>query len=395
MIPDNLDRSDLAGITVVALEQAVAAPYASMRLADAGARVIKIERPEGDFARGYDRHVVGQSAYFVWLSRGKQSVCLDLRESHDRQLLDRMIATADVFLHNLKPGSTDKLGLSSKRLRARDPRLIICEISGFGATGPLAGRKAYDLIVQAEAGLCAITGTPDGPARTGVSLCDIAAGVTAHAAILQALFARERTGRGRSIEVALFDSLAEWMTVPLLQFIYGGVAAARSGVSHPTIAPYGAFSCSTGETVILAIQNEREWTLFCRDVLLDGALATHPAYHDNSARAQNRSALDAIVSRVLSDTTFSDLTDRLDRAGVAYGRLNQLSEAAEHPHLRFVRIDTPQGEIRVVAPAAIVEGTRPQILGRIPALGEHSDTVRREVDAASTDGAHHGAADII
>lgn len=373
----------LEGILVVSLEQAVAAPYASMRLADAGARVIKVERAEGDFARGYDCHVAGHSAYFVWLNRGKESVRIDLRDAGDKALFERLLERADVFLHNLKPGSLERLGLTGEQLRARHPRLITCEISGFGRTGPLAGRKAYDLIIQAEAGLCAITGTPDGPARAGISLCDIAAGVTAHAAILEALFARERTGSGTAIEVALFDALAEWMNVPLLQYLYGGVEVERSGVSHPTIAPYGAFACATGERIIFSIQNEREWVRFCREVLLDETVAALDHFKDVAARVRHRPALDATVAKIFAAASTCEMAARLDRAGVAHGRLNEIHEAAVHPHLRFIRVETGGGEVRVVAPAAIVAGAGERPAKSVPELGEHDEMIRREFAGGS------------
>lgn len=372
--------SDLEGITVVALEQAVAAPYASGRLADAGARVIKVERTGGDFARTYDRLVLGQSAYFVWLNRGKESVCLDLTVVADRNVLESMIARADVFLQNLRPGSLAKLGLDSASLRQRYSRLITCDISGFGNSGPRAGLKAYDLIVQGETGLCAITGTADGPARVGVSVCDIAAGMTAHSAILQALFARERTGRGKSIQVSLFDSVADWMNVPLLQYLYGKVSVQRAGVSHPTIAPYGAYQCQGGKRIILSVQNEREWRKFCEEFLGRADVAADPRFKDNTARVANRAALDELTAGVFAGLTESGACERLERAGIAYGRLNDLATAAEHPHLRFVSVETPGGEVRVVAPAAMFDAAAPQVRP-VPGLDEHGAAIRAEFGA--------------
>ena len=273
---------DLDGITVVALEQAVAAPYASGRLADAGARVIKIERAEGDFARGYDALVEGQSAYFVWLNRGKQSIRLDVKDEADRALLGRMVAKADVFIQNLAPGAAARLGLDAARLCADHPRLIHCSISGYGEDGPYRDQKAYDLLIQAESGLCAVNGTEDGAARVGVSVCDIAAGMTAFQAILQGLYARERTGKGRAIEVSLFHAMADWMNVPYLQTRYGGKPPGRMGLKHPSIAPYGAYECADGKAVLISIQNEREWARLCADVLGDADLATDPRFSDNS-----------------------------------------------------------------------------------------------------------------
>jgi crotonobetainyl-CoA:carnitine CoA-transferase CaiB-like acyl-CoA transferase len=369
--------ADLHGITVVAIEQAVAAPYASSRLADAGARVLKIERPEGDFARGYDRFVRGQSAYFVWLNRGKESVCLDLKSSADRALLHEMIGRADVFLQNLRPGKLAALGLDSTQLRVRDPRLITCDITGFGATGPRAHLKAYDLIVQAETGLCAITGDASGPARVGVSVCDIAAGMTAQAAILQALFARERTGRGRGIRVSLFDSIADWMNVPFLQLLYGDHEVQRSGVNHPTIAPYGMYECADGVRLVCSVQNEREWRAFCERMLEQPALACDARFGDNTARVRNRAALDEIVAAAFRCHSHDQAGARLEAAGIAYGHLNELREAAAHPHLRFVEIETPQGDISIVAPAALTDNhDRP--LGPVPRLGQHTQGARQE-----------------
>ncbi len=286
---------DLEGITVVALEQAVAAPYASGRLADAGARVIKIEREEGDFARGYDTLVRGESAYFVWLNRGKESIRLDLKNPVDKDLLERMIARADVFIQNLAPGAAARLGFGADALLARYPRLICCSISGYGEEGPYRDQKAYDLLIQAESGLCAINGTEAGAARVGVSVCDIAAGMTAFQAILQALFARERTGKGRAIDVSLFHSMTDWMNVPYLQTRYGGRKPARVGLRHPTIAPYGAYDCADGKAVLISVQNEREWRRLCAEVLGHPDLATDPRFVTNSLRVANRPALEAIM----------------------------------------------------------------------------------------------------
>jgi len=371
---------DLDGLLVVALEQAVAAPFASAMLAHGGARVIKIERPEGDFARDYDRHVRGQSAYFVWLNAGKESICLDLRTAADRELLARLIAKADVFIQNLKPGALGKLGFDAAALRLANPALITCDISGFGRSGPIAARKAYDLIVQAETGLCSITGGPTEPARVGVSICDIAAGATAHAAILQALVGRSRTGRGRGIEVSLFDSLAHWMAVPLLQHVYGSQAIERAGVSHPTIAPYGAFACRGGERVIFSIQNEREWAAFSARFMERPDLTNDPRFLDNTARVANRGVLDSLVGRLFARLSVEDAEARLAGLGVAFGRLNDLAEACVHPHLRQVSVQTPNGEVQVVAPAAILSDGTPDV-GPTPALGEHGAAIRAEFTA--------------
>ncbi|MFV2092094.1 MAG: CaiB/BaiF CoA transferase family protein [Hyphomicrobiales bacterium] len=368
---------DLAGILVVAVEQAVAAPYASGRLADAGARVIKIERAEGDFARNYDHLVNGQSAYFVWLNRGKQSVCLDLKSDVDRDLLIAMIARADVFIQNLAPGAIGRLGLAPADLRKRFPELITCSISGYGETGPRRDQKAYDLLIQAESGLCAINGTPEGPARVGVSVCDIAAGMTAHQAILQALFARQRTGQGRAIEVSLFHAMADWMNVPYLQHRYGGVTARREGLRHPTIAPYGAFECADGKMLLISIQNQREWQNLCDQILGQPGLATDPRFNTNSARVANRSAVDALVAENFRQRSRQANIALLGAAAIAFGRLSDLDDLAAHPQNRLCRVETENGTVEMLAPGAVVDGD-PSDLGRVPGLGEHTGAVRRE-----------------
>src|SRR5690349_9878500 len=289
----------LEGITVVAVEQAVAAPYASSRLADAGARVIKVERPEGDFARGYDGLVRGESAYFVWLNRGKESLCLDLKEAADRALLDNMLARADVFIQNLAPGAAGRLGLGGAALTSRYPRLIHCSISGYGEEGPYATQKAYDMLVQGESGLLAVNGTPEESARVGISICDIGAGITAYGAILQSLIARGRSGKGRTIEVSLFQAIADWMNVPYLQTRYGERPPPRVGLRHPTIAPYGAFPCRDGKALLLAVQNEREWAKLCQEVLRQPELIADPRFATNMARVQNRAPLEQVVAAAI------------------------------------------------------------------------------------------------
>jgi len=371
-------QNDLNGILVVSLEQAVAAPYASSRLADAGARVIKVERPEGDFARNYDTLVEGQSAYFVWLNRGKESLCLDLREKDDVDLLKRMISKADVFIENLKPGTLQKFAINLDDLCAQHPSLIACSISGFGEEGPYSQLKAYDLIVQGEAGLCAITGTADGPARVGVSVCDIAAGMTAHAAILQALFKRERDGEGRRIKVSLFDALADWMNVPFLQYSYGGYENQRSGVNHPSIAPYGAFATSDQKNVIFSVQNQREWRAFCEHVMGDIALADDPLFTTNMERLENRKELEKRVSERFGSLPLDGAMALLEQSGIAYGRLNGIPDLAEHPHLRRISVDTDAGEVHVIAPAAISNDANPGRIPNVPKIGEQSSEIREE-----------------
>ena len=368
---------DLDGLLVVSIEQAVAAPYLTGRLAEAGARVIKIEREEGDFARGYDDLVHGESAYFVWLNRGKESVCLDLRLEADKRVLSSILAKADVFVQNLAPGAVERLGFDPVHLRARNPKLITVSISGYGDDGPYAKRKAYDLLVQAESGLSAITGNMAGSARVGVSVCDIACGMTAHQAVLQALIGRGVTGKGRHIAVSLFHALADWMNVPYLQFAYGGKAPERSGLSHPTIAPYGAFAGSDGKEVLLSIQNEREWVKFCSDVLGNEALARDPRFASNTKRVQNRDVLDALVATHFARSPRDALADMLQSAGVANGRVNTMDDLASHPQNRFVEVQTPSGPVTLLAPGALMDGEMPTF-GPVPALGEHTNSARAE-----------------
>lgn len=371
---------DLAGITVVALEQAVAAPYASGRLADGGARVIKVERPEGDFARRYDAMVKGESAYFVWLNRGKESVRLDLRDPADHALLDRMIAAADVFIQNLAPGAAARLGFGAEALLDRHPRLICCSISGYGEEGPYRDQKAYDLLIQAESGLCAINGTEHGAARVGVSVCDIAAGMTAFQAILQGLFARERGGKGRVIDVSLYHAMADWMNVPYLQTRYGGKPPARVGLKHPTIAPYGAYACADGKAVLISIQNEREWENLCRDVLEMADLATDPRFASNSLRVANRPDLEALVAPVFARTPREAMIARLTAARIAFGRLSDLDDLLAHPQNRLVTVRTDAGEIEMLSPGAVVRGAV-TTLGTVPGLGAHDRALRDEFGA--------------
>jgi crotonobetainyl-CoA:carnitine CoA-transferase CaiB-like acyl-CoA transferase len=381
------DRPDLGGVLVVSVEQAVAAPYCTSRLADAGARVIKIERSAGDFARRYDADVQGQSAYFVWLNRGKESICLDLKSPDDLALLHALVARADVFVQNLAPGAAARAGFASATLRAANPRLITCDISGYGEDGPYAQMKAYDLLVQAESGLAFLTGTPEGAARVGVSVCDIGAGMSAHAAILQALFARERSGRGCGLEVSLFDAMADWMNVPYLQHRYGGRTPQRVGLNHPTIAPYGAYTCADGDAILISIQNEREWVAFCTSILGEPDLASDVRFASNPSRVVNRKALDAIVAARFSRVRIDALADLLRVAGVAFGRINDIAGLARHPQLRVMETETPAGPIEVIAPPTRIkndgapENDRVAPL-RVPSVGEHTAAIRREFAAA-------------
>ena len=361
----------LEGIVVVAIEQAVAAPFCSARLADAGARVIKIERPEGDFARGYDDVASGQSSYFVWLNRGKESVVADLATSEGRELLDGLISGADVVIQNLKPGALDRLGFAAPELRRRYPRLIVCSISGYGECGPMANRKAYDLLIQAESGLSSITGGPDGPARVGISIVDIATGATAYSAILEALMSRDKIGEGADIRVSMFDVIAEWLTVPLLH-AQNGKPPQRIGLAHPSISPYGVFKTRDGKDLLISIQSDREWTKFATEFLKDASLAGDPRFSTNVARVTNRAETDTTVAAAFARLDQSAAVELLARADVAFASVNDMAALAEHPHLRQVTIDTPVGPIALPAPAPIVTGTQRRY-GAVPAIGEHAD----------------------
>ncbi|SFI85075.1 CaiB/BaiF CoA transferase family protein [Jannaschia pohangensis] len=368
---------DLDGLLVVSVEQAVAAPYASGKLADAGARVIKVERPEGDFARGYDDLVQGQSAYFVWLNRGKQSVCLDLKDPADKAVLTAMLARADVFIQNLIPGALDRMGLGIDVLRARHPALITCSISGYGSTGPMADQKAYDLLIQAESGLSAINGTPEGPARVGVSVCDIAAGMTAYQAILQALIGRWRTGQGRAIDVSLFHAMADWMNVPYLQYRYGGRKPDRLGLNHPTIAPYGVFVCGDGKAILISIQNEREWARLCAMVLDAPDLALAEGFASNSQRVANRDVIDGKVAAAFAPLPRDAVIARLRAADIAFGRLTDMDDLLAHPANTLISVQTEGGEIELLAPGAVIAGETPTY-GPVPAKGAQTEDILRE-----------------
>jgi crotonobetainyl-CoA:carnitine CoA-transferase CaiB-like acyl-CoA transferase len=368
--------NDLSGLLVVSLEQAVAAPYCSGRLADAGARVIKVERPEGDFARRYDKAVKGESAYFVWLNRGKESLTLDIKKAEDQALLARLLTRADIFIQNLAPGAAARAGFGSEDWRRRNKRLITCDISGYGETGPYAEMKAYDLLVQAETGLCSVTGGPESPARVGVSVCDIAAGMAAHAAILQALYARERTGEGRAIKTSLFAGMADWMSVPWLHLVYGGKAPERRGLDHPSIAPYGPYRCADG-AVLISIQNEREWQSLCAKVLEEPGLATEPVFADNLTRVKNREALKVRIEAILGRLPRQDVEKRLRAGQVAFGGLNTVEDFARHAQLRTLPVDTPAGPIDMVAPPVSIAGDELR-LRPVPRVGEHSEAIRRE-----------------
>ena len=367
---------------MVSLEQAVAAPFATRQLADLGARVIKIERPEaGDFARDYDRAVLGQASYFVWLNRGKESVELDVKSPRGQRVLTALLERADVFVQNLAPGAAARLGLSADTLRARHPRLICCSVSGYGPDGPYAGKKAYDLLVQCEAGLLSVTGTPGTPAKAGISVADIAAGMYAYSGVLTALYERERTGAGSTIEVAMLEALGEWMSQPYLYTVYGGQPPRRTGARHASISPYGPYQAGGGQ-VFLGLQNEREWVVLCREILRQPELATDPRFATNTDRVANDGQLTPIIEAALATMSADQVAELMDRAGIASARLRTPAEFAAHPQLaargRWREVATPEGPIRALLPPVTVPGRDP-VMGAVPALGEHTRSILAEL----------------
>lgn len=379
----------LSGVTVVSLEQAVAAPYATRQLADLGARVIKVERPDGgDFARGYDHSVHGDSSYFVWLNRGKESLTLDLKSAEGQRIMHRLLVDADVLVQNLGPGATTRLGLDAAMLAAEYPRLVVCDVTGYGGTGPWRDRKAYDLLVQAEAGLLSVTGTGDEVARTGVSVADIAAGMFAYSGILTALYIRETTGEVRAVSVSLFESLVEWVGQPAYYAHYGGSAPSRTGAKHATIAPYGPLTAGDGGTVLIAVQNQREWRRLCDEVLAAPALRDDPRFVTNPDRVAHRDELEAIIHAAIATMTADEVAHRLDVAGIANARMNDVTELWSHPVLagreRWREVRTPRGAIDALLPPTTLAGVEPQ-LGDVPGLAEHSRMILREL--GYTDGA--------
>ena len=373
----------LEGITVVSLEQAVAAPFAARQLADLGARVIKIERPgPGDFARGYDKTVKGLSSHFVWLNRAKESLTLDLKHPAAAEVMQRLVGKADVFIQNLAPGAAERLGLGAEALTAQHPRLIVCDISGYGSTGPYRDKKAYDLLIQSEAGVLTVTGTEDTPSKVGLSIADIATGMHAYSAVLTALFQRERTGKGGRVEVSMFEALTEWMGYPLYYAHYSGYRPARSGPDHATIVPYGRFTAGDGKSVMFGIQNEREWANFCGEVLAQPALAEDARFKGNPQRVANRAALSAIMDAVFATLTAAQLVERLDRAQIANARMNELDEVWAHPQLaargRWRTMGSPVGTLDTLLPPATHAGFEAKI-GPVPAVGEHTDAILGEL----------------
>jgi len=373
----------LHGITVVSIEQAVAAPFATRQLADLGARVIKIERPDGgDFARGYDTTVKGLSSHFVWLNRSKESLTLDLKRPEAQRVLARLLERADVFVQNLAPGAADRLGASPAGLRAHYPRLVVCSVSGYGSSGPYSQKKAYDLLVQSEVGLISITGTPETPSKVGISIADIAAGMYAYSGVLTALLARTASGEGTTIEVSLFDALAEWMGYAAYYTAYGGSAPPRSGPDHASIAPYGPFRSREGGDVYLGVQNAREWTRFCADVLRVPDLADDQRFRTNSSRVEHRVALHEAIEAVFRDLSAPEIIERLEAARIAYARLNSVAEFVEHPQLTardcWRDIESPVGPLRALVPPVRMEGVEP-VMNAVPSLGQHSQTILEEL----------------
>ena len=367
----------LEGLLVVAMEQAVAAPYCSSRLADAGARVIKVERAEGDFARGYDKAAKGLSSYFVWLNRGKESLVADIKNPADLALLQNILLKADVFIQNLVPGAAARAGLGSADLRAKNPRLITVDISGYGERGEYAQMKAYDLLVQAESGLASVTGRAEGPGRVGVSACDIACGMAAHSAVLEALIARGISGQGKGIEVSLFDGMADWMNVPLVFYEGTGKAPERMGLAHPSISPYGAFPTKDNSLVLISIQNEREWADFCTHFMLEPDLPKRPGFETNVVRVGNRAEVDGYVEQMFLTLTRDEAAARLRVAKTAYGFVNGLPEFSQHPALKRITVDTPAGPVSLAGPPAILSDG-PRTYGPVPAIGAHSAGIRAE-----------------
>jgi itaconate CoA-transferase len=375
----------LSGITVVALEQAVAAPFATRQLADLGARVIKIERPDGgDFARHYDATVKGLSSYFVWLNRSKESLTLDLKRPQAREVLDRLLARADVFVQNLAPGAAGRLGTDPPRLRERFPRLVVCNVSGYGTSGPYAAKKAYDLLIQSEVGLVSITGTADTPAKAGISVADIAAGMYAYSGILAALLSRATTGDGTTVDVALFDALGEWMSHAAYYTGYSGAPPGRTGAEHASIAPYGPIRAADGE-LFVAVQNSREWARFCAGVLQWPALERDDRFRSNALRVTNRNALRLAIESRLGPLPCAEVIVRLEAAGIAYARMNSVAEYLQHPQMRerdvWRDVDSPAGAVRAAKPPVRMEGVDP-VMRAIPALGQHTDAILEELDVA-------------
>ncbi|WP_186224787.1 CaiB/BaiF CoA transferase family protein [Burkholderia gladioli] len=378
----------LEGIRVVTFEHAIAAPFCTRQLADLGARVIKIERPGvGDFARGYDERVKGLASHFVWTNRSKESLTLDVKQPEAIEVVHRLLAEADVFVQNLAPGATQRLGLDYASLGERYPGLIVCDISGYGLDGPYRDRKAYDLLIQSEAGFLSVTGSPEQPAKAGCSVSDIAAGMYAYSNILAALLARGRTGRGRHIDVSMLESTVEWMSYPLYYAFDGQNPPQPAGASHATIFPYGPFRAGDGNTVILGLQNEREWQSFCESVIRQPALAEDPRFSSNSRRVANRAELSALIEQAFAALSAREVLDRLDTARIANAQMNDMQAVWQHAQLtarqRWTMVGTPAGEIPALLPPGLSAADAPR-MDPVPALGEHTDAILAELgyDAA-------------
>jgi itaconate CoA-transferase len=373
----------LSGITVVALEHAIAAPFCSRQLADQGARVIKVERPEvGDFARGYDSRVKGLSSHFTWTNRSKESLALDLKHARAPEIMDKLLARADVLVQNLAPGAAARMGLSFEALHAKYPRLIVCDISGYGDSGPYRDKKAYDLLIQSESGFLSVTGTPDEPSKAGCSIADIAAGMYAYSNILTALIERGRTGQGRRIDVSMLESMAEWMSFPMYYAFDGAAPPPRAGASHATIYPYGPFLAGDGKSVMLGLQNEREWAVFCEKVLLQPALATDPRFDANAKRSAARAEVRALIEAAFKQLNAVDVIERLETAGIANAQVNTMADLWSHPQLaarrRWVPVQTPAGLVPALLPPGAPDAADVR-MDAIPAVGQHSEAILREL----------------
>ncbi|MBX9872754.1 MAG: CoA transferase [Burkholderiaceae bacterium] len=379
----------LEGITVVTLEHAIAAPFCSRQLADQGARVIKVERPEvGDFARGYDSRVKGLSSHFTWTNRSKESLALDLKHAKAGEIMDKLLAQADVLVQNLAPGAAARMGLSFEALHAKYPRLIVCDISGYGDSGPYRDKKAYDLLIQSESGFLSITGTPEEPSKAGCSIADIAAGMYAYSNILTALIERGRTGKGRRIDVSMLESMAEWMSFPLYYAYEGAAPPPRAGASHATIYPYGPFLAGDGKSVMLGLQNEREWAVFCDKVLLQPALATDPRYDANAKRSAARAEVRALIEAAFGRLDAAEVIERLEAAGIANAQVNTMADLWSHPQLaarkRWVQVETPAGLVPALLPPGAPDAADVR-MDAIPAVGQHSECILRELGFNAAD----------
>ena len=379
----------LQGITVVALEHAIAAPFCSRQLADQGARVIKVERPEvGDFARGYDSRVKGLSSHFTWTNRSKESLALDLKHAQAGEIMDKLLAQADVLVQNLAPGAAARMGLSFEALHAKYPRLIVCDISGYGDSGPYRDKKAYDLLIQSESGFLSITGTPEEPSKAGCSIADIAAGMYAYSNILTAPIERGRTGKGRRIDVSMLESMAEWMSFPLYYAYEGASPPPRAGASHATIYPYGPFLAGDGKSVMLGLQNEREWAVFCAQVLQQPALATDPRFDANAKRSAARAEVKALIEAAFSRLDAAEVIERLEAAGIANAQVNTMADLWSHPQLaarkRWVQVDTPAGLVPALLPPGAPDAADVR-MDAVPAVGQHSACILRELGYSDAD----------